>query len=162
MAPERASRSPGRGVACAQRERGKERALKGLRIAVGAAAALVMLLTSGCSAAGSADGIEDFDGVMASLEAKIPTRERASVRVCETLAAPDGQLTSVEAALTFVTESLTELQGSDDPNGMRNSLSQALLDFGDAALVGDPDAYASAGFNLATVCTDIVSGEYGK
>ena len=45
---------------------------------------------------------------------------------------------------------------------MRNSLSQDLLDFGDAALVGDPDAYKSAGFYLATVCTDIVSGEYGK
>jgi len=43
---------------------------------------------------------------------------------------------------------------------MRNSLSQALLDFGDAALVGDPDA--SAGFKLATVCTDIVLGEYVK
>ena len=97
--------------------------MNGLRIAVGAAAALVMLLASGCSTAGSPDGVEDVDDVMASLEAKIPTRERASVRVCETLAAPDGQLTSVEAALTFVTESLTELQGSDDPNGMRNSLS---------------------------------------
>lgn len=136
--------------------------MKGLRIAVGAGTALVMLLSSGCSTASSPEGLEDFDGVMASLEAKIPTRERASVRVCEALAAPDGQLTSVEAALNFVTESLTELQGSEDPNGMRNSLELALIDFGDAALVGDPDAYRSAGFNLATVCTDIVSGEYGK
>ncbi len=116
---------------------------------------LMMVSLAGCSASNSADA--SMEEAIASMEEKIPTRDRASVRICEVLYSGP-PLGSYDDALTFVTDSLSELDGSEDPNGMKIALSQALIGLGDASVMADQ----SAGMNLATVCTDIVSGEYGK
>lgn len=122
----------------------------------------IMILGS-ATACGGGNAIDaSVDEIMASVEAKIPTRDRASVRVCEFLIQPGNDLSTLEAALTFVTSSLKELESSDDPNGMKTALIGALIGMGDAATVGDETSYRNAAMNLATVCTDIVSGEYGK
>ena len=103
----------------------------------------------------------DVESAMASVQAKVPTRERASVRICETLYSGSG-ISSSNEALQFATTALAELTDSDDPKGMFNALSVALVNFGDATLVDDVASYQDAAFELASVCTDIVSGEYGK
>lgn len=134
--------------------------MKYSRIAGGFSVALLILTVSGCSTVSSEDAL--LADAMASIEAKIPTRERASVRVCESLSDPTTRITTFEDALNFATKSLRELQASDDPNGMRTSLMRAMIGLGDASAAGDASTYQSAVINLATVCTDVVSGEYGK
>jgi len=116
-----------------------------------------LLLLAACSS-----GDPTFDDAMASLEAKVPTQERASVRVCEALVAPDGQMTSFAEVVAFVTSGLEDVSSSDDPNGMKSALSQALISVGDAAVLEDAAAYEPAVMTLGTVCMDILSGEYGK
>lgn len=125
---------------------------------VSVAGLLTLGSVAGCSSAPS--GSSEMDAAIASMEAKVPTRERASVRVCETLL--DIQISTPEDALTYVTEGLKELDASSDPNGMKTALIQALVGIGDATVAGDAGAYQDAALNLANVCTDIVSGEYGK
>lgn len=114
------------------------------------------------AACSSGDPYEaEMESALASLEAKIPTRERASVRICESLFSGPG-MNSYSDALQFATDAMEELTNSDDPKGMFNALGQALVELGDASMLGDAASYEDAAVNLATVCTDIVSGEYGK
>lgn len=97
---------------------------------------------------------------MEDLEERIPTRERASVRVCEELVSTP--LATQEEALAFVTWGLQELESSEDPRGMFVALSTALISAGDALMLGDAQAYEDAAIDVATTCVDIMSGEYGK
>lgn len=124
-------------------------------------AAVLAATVSGCANGSSATGDPDLDEIMASLEETIPGRDRASVRVCESLLDPANRIESFTDVLAFATEGLQELEGSDDPRGMKSALQAALIEVGDAAVVGDPVDYEQAVMGLATVCTDIVSGEYG-
>ena len=117
------------------------------------------LLASGC-ASGSGDPV--LDEAIASIEAKVPGRDRASVRICEEMITPGGRIESFAEAIDFAGRALKELNDSNDPNGMKNALAGALIGLGDAALLQDAEAYESAAVNFAYVCTDIVSGEYGK
>jgi hypothetical protein len=103
----------------------------------------------------------EMESDIASVEAKVPTRERASVRICETLYSGPGASSYTEA-LQFATDAMAELTDSDDPKGMFNALAVALVNFGDASLVADEASFQDAAFELASVCTDILSGEYGK
>lgn len=128
--------------------------MKRVCVAVGLTSLLALSSLTGCASGSSSDA------ALESVLAKIPTRERASVRVCERLAA--NRLDTFEQALEFVNSGLQELQSSNDPNGMKNALGMALVGAGDAIVTGDTAAYQNAAYNLATVCTDIVSGEYGK
>jgi len=106
--------------------------------------------------------IELADGFgIASLEEKIPTRDRASVRICESMVSGPA-MTSYTDALEFTSAAMQELTEADDPKGMFNALAFALIEFGDASAVADDAAYQTAAMNLANVCVDIVSGEYGK
>ena len=130
-----------------------------LRYAIGSMIVLPLLLGA-CSSSSSSGAMVDV--ALASLEAKIPTRERASVRICESMVDGSAGISSAADALQFAMSSLTELDASDDPNGMKNALTDALIAYGDAVAAEDSAAIQDAGMGLATVCTDIVSGEYGK
>lgn len=121
-----------------------------------------LLLLSPLAACASSDPYDgDMESAIASLQEKIPTRDRASVRICESLVSGPGIKSYVEA-LAFTTDAMEELTNSDDPKGMFNALAFALIDLGDASMAGNSNLYQDAVFNLANVCTDIVSGEYGK
>jgi hypothetical protein len=122
--------------------------------------ALLPLILTGCSTGTSSDDV--LDEAMASLEAKIPTTARASVRVCESVYDGSADLSTQGAALQTTISMITELETSDDPNGMKSALIQALLDYGDALVAEDPSEFETAALNVADVCTDIVSGEYGQ
>lgn len=130
------------------------------RFALVSVVALLTTVVTGCGGGASSDRV--IDEAMASLEAKIPGRDRASVRICESVVDGSAQLNTVENALDFTMAALAELEGSDDPNGMKNALMQALVGYGDALVSSDPSVYEPAVLNIATVCTDIVSGEYGQ
>ncbi len=103
-----------------------------------------------------------FEDTLASIQEEIPGRDRASVRVCEELFSMSEPMSTAEDVLAFVTWGLQEIESSSDPRGMRNALLSALVGSGDAVILGDPTTYQSAAIEVATVCTDIVSGEYGK
>lgn len=118
------------------------------------------LATSGCGSNSSSDF--DLEDSLASLEAKIPGRDRASVRVCEELFNLPAPLSTTEEVLAFITWGMQEIESSDDPAGMRKAMLDALVRSGDAVILADGPGYESAAMNFATVCTDIVSGEYGK
>ena len=121
-----------------------------------------LLLLSPLAACSSGDPYEaEMESAIASLEEKIPTRDRASVRICESMVSGPA-MTSYTDALKFTTVAMQELTEADDPKGMFNALAFALIEFGDASAAADDAAYQAAGMNLASVCTDIVSGEYGK
>ena len=129
-------------------------------IAVCVTATSLVACGGGSDSSSSAAVDAEVDAFMEELEERIPTRERASVRVCEELIVTE--LTTQEDALAFVTWGLAELESSDDPRGMFVALSEALISAGDALVLGDAQAYQDAAMDLATTCTDIVSGEYGK
>lgn len=114
----------------------------------------------GSSSSSSATMDAEVDAFMEELEERIPTRERASVRVCEELVTTP--LSTQEEALAFVTWGLQELESSEDPRGMFVALSTALISAGDALILGDAKAYEDAAIDVATTCVDIMSGEYGK
>lgn len=127
-----------------------------------ATVASTLLLLSTLVACASSDPYEaDMESAIASLQEKIPTRDRASVRICESLVSGPG-IESYAEALAFTTDAMDELTNSADPKGMFNALALALIDLGDASMAGNSNLYQDAVFNLANVCTDIVSGEYGK
>ena len=115
----------------------------------------------GSSSSSSSAAVDaEVDAFMEDLEERIPTRERASVRVCEELVSTP--LATQEEALAFVTWGLQELESSDDPRGMFVALSTALISAGDALMLGDAQSYEDAAIDVATTCVDIMSGEYGK
>jgi hypothetical protein len=121
-----------------------------------------LLLLSPLVACSSGDPYEaEMESAIASLEEKIPTRDRASVRICESMVSGPA-MTSYTDALEFTSAAMQELTEADDPKGMFNALAFALIEFGDASAVADDAAYQTAAMNLANVCVDIVSGEYGK
>jgi len=122
--------------------------------------ALLPLILTGCSTGTSTDDV--LEEAIASLEAKIPTSARASVRVCESVVNGSADLSTQGAALLTTMSMITELEASDDPNGMKNALIQALLDYGDTLVASDQSGFEKVVLNLAQVCTDIVSGEYGQ
>lgn len=131
-------------------------------IALPALTALLALSQVGCVADTSAMGDPTLEEMIESLEERVPGRDRASVRVCEAMLDPGNRLESLSDVLAFATEGLKELEGSDDPRGMKTALQEALIGLGDAAIEGNPGDYENAVMYFATVCTDIVSGEYGK
>ena len=132
-----------------------------LQLLVAACVAAMSLAACGGSDSSNSAAVDaEVDAFMEELEERIPTRERASVRVCEELIVTE--LATQEDALAFVTWGLDELESSDDPRGMFVALSQALIAAGDALVLGDAQAYQDAAMNVATTCTDIVSGEYGQ
>lgn len=102
----------------------------------------------------------EAEAILDNLEERIPTRDRASVRICEELIV--SELRNEADALDFVTWGLQELNSSDDPRGMFIALGEALVGLGDALVLQDQTSYSDAAINLATTCTDIVSGEYGQ
>jgi len=125
----------------------------------------VSLLLAGVSLAACSNSNSYDDAInemLASVEEKIPTRDRLSVRICEEMFNRTQAIQSFEEAMQLATNYGQALAESDDPNGMRNALIEAWLAVGDASFLADEAAYNAAGMNLATVCTDIVSGEYGK
>ncbi len=122
--------------------------------------ASMLLLVTSCSIEA---GETSLDQAIASVRAKVPGLDRASVRLCEELMmSPDRWAKSYGDVIDFADRAMKELDDSDDPNGMKNALFVAIFDVGVVAVVEDEQAYVSAIMNLATVCTDIVSGEYGK
>ena len=128
---------------------------------IAACATAMSVAACGGSSSSSSSAVDaEVDAFMEELEERIPTRERASVRVCEELVATP--LTTQEEALAFVTWGLSELESSDDPRGMFVALSTALISAGDALMLGDAQAYEDAAIDVATTCVDIMSGEYGK
>lgn len=129
------------------------------KILFAALAVSAVLVAAGC---GGTTGDPVLDEAIASMEAKVPGRDRASVRICEALIAPEGRIDSFADAVAFAGSALEELSNSDDPTGMRNALAGAIIGMGDAALLQDQEAYQAAAVDLAVVCTDVVSGEYGK
>ncbi len=106
-----------------------------LTFAVGLTTVALAACGDGSSSSGSTGVDPDVATYIEELEAKIPTRERASVRVCEELIMT--RLENQEDVLAFVTWGLKELETSEDPRGMFIALSEALIAAGDALMVGD-------------------------
>jgi hypothetical protein len=129
------------------------------RIVISLLTTTTLFGVAGCSTSSDDSAFEE---TLAAIQDEIPGRERASVRVCEELFNMPKPMSTSEEVLAYVTWGLQEIDNSNDPRGMRNALLTALVNSGDAVMLGDPAAYQSAAINVATVCTDIVSGEYGK
>ena len=133
--------------------------MKSRKVAIALAAVGATLLVTGCSTTAASEATFDAE-VQEYLDENIPTRDRASVRVCEDLAYGQ-RLTNDMERITWITEAMQEVVESDDPDRMSTPLLTALLTLGDSIVGVNQVDPSSAAFELAETCASVVSGEYG-